>query len=114
MRSVRRIFVCAGASAWVQLCAATALACSVCECGDPLFTVFTGEGATSQRAGSVSFYLDSRWESKQSGALPHDDAPGEAGRERNEARELRLFTSWAPYDRITLSAALPYRWIEIE
>lgn len=109
-----RVFSGLFAVAWVGGASSGALACSVCECGDPLFTVFTGEGATSQRAGAVSLYLDSRYEWKESGALPHGDGHEEEGREENQSRETRLFLNWSPLDRLTLSAALPYRWIAIE
>jgi hypothetical protein len=109
MRSAIYFLWLASAGALAAFIPSQALACSVCECGDPLFTVFTGEGATSQRAGAVSFYLDNHVESKRSGALP-----GEDGREENVSRETRLFANWSPLDRLTLSAEVPYRWITIQ
>jgi len=91
-------------------------ACSVCEPGDPLFS---GEGASAQPAGSLAFYLDARHAWKRSGALPHHDDDHEhesEGRddEENYTRETWLFASWTPLERLTLTAAVPHRWITIE
>lgn len=90
-----------------------AQACSVCEPGDPLFS---GEGVTAQPVGSLAFYLDARHAWKKSGALPHHDDHGGGGRdsEENYQREVWLFASLTPFKHLTLTAAVPHRWITIE
>ena len=87
-------------------------ACSVCQCGDPLFN---STGSSMQPVGSWSFYLEGLASTKTSGALAHDPAePVEAGdRERSFDRDLTLWATWTPLPRITFSASVPYRWITI-
>lgn len=87
-------------------------ACSVCQCGDPLFT---SSGSGAQPAGSFSFYLDSQFASKSSAPLPHEpsESPEPGDREESDARDLTLWGSWTPLPRVTLSASLPFRWVTI-
>ena len=69
-------------------------ACSVCQCGDPLFTP---EGASSQPAGAFSVYLESLFSTKSSGVLPEGDEPPDPGdREKSFDRDLTLYASWTP------------------
>lgn len=105
------------AAAIVAACAAICFpsqsrACSVCQCGDSLFS---SSGTSSQPAGSFSFYLESQFFTKSSGVLAHDpDEPAEPGdRERSFDRDLTLYASWTPVSRITFSASVPFRWITI-
>jgi hypothetical protein len=88
-------------------------ACSVCQCGDPLFSP---EGASSQSAGAFNFFLESRFSTKSSGTLPHgdeDEEPDPSAREYSDDRDLTLYASWTPVSKVTLTAAVPFRWIEI-
>lgn len=87
-------------------------ACSVCQCGDPLFSP---EGASSQSAGAFSVYLDSRFQTKSSGVLPHDEdeEPDPSAREYSYDRDLTLYASWTPLSKLTLTVAAPYRWIDL-
>ncbi len=92
-------------------------ACSVCQPGDP---IFSAEGTTAQRAGTYTLFLDTQQYAKESGALPHEEEGHEEGGEEhghgtesNRTREVALFASWAPADRITLAARLPYKWIRV-
>lgn len=110
--------------AWLQPSAADA--CSVCQPGDP---IFSGEGASAQRAGSFNLYLEAQQLRKRSGSHPHhgeeahDDGHEEAehdappvGRDVDEnlSRELNLFASWTPVDRLTLTARVPFKAVSIE
>ena len=86
-------------------------ACSVCQCGDPLFTP---EGASSQPAGAFSVYLESLFSTKSSGVLPEGDEPPDPGdREKSFDRDLTLYASWTPVSKLTLTASLPFRWITV-
>jgi hypothetical protein len=64
-----------------------ASACSVCLAGDPQFST---HGATSQEAGSFSFYLEALGFRKTSGLLPHggEEADPEAG--DHETKQARV------------------------
>jgi hypothetical protein len=89
-----------------------ARACSVCQCGDPLYTP---EGASSQPGRAFSVYLESLISTKSSGVLA--DEPGEVpdpgDRERGFDRDLSLYASWTPVPRVTLTASVPFRWITV-
>ncbi len=86
-------------------------ACSVCQCGDPLFTP---EGASSQPAGAFSVYLESLFSTKSSGVLPEGDEPPDPGdREKSFDRDLTLYASWTPVAKVTLTASVPFRWITV-
>src|SRR5258705_13417658 len=87
-------------------------ACSVCQCGDPLFT---SSGASSQTSGTFSFYLDGQFSTKSSGVLADDpeELPAPGDRERSFDRNLTLYASWTPVPRITVTASVPFRWITI-
>jgi hypothetical protein len=97
-------------------CAALSLpslvrACSVCECGDPLYSP---EGASSQPAGSFSLFLDQRVNSKTSGELPDIGEPSNPGdREHSDDRTVTAYASWTPFSRLTLTASVPYRTLTI-
>ncbi len=91
-------------------------ACSICQCGDPLYS---SEGASAQRTGAFSFYLETRHTWKSSGTLPHphdeaEEEPSPGDRERSYDRELAFWASWTPVSRLTLSASVPYRWITLD
>ena len=107
-------------------------ACSVCLAGDPQFST---HGATSQEAGSFSFYLEALGFRKTSGLLPHggEGADPEAGDhehgdhegdgdahagehggvERSRGQRLDLYASWTPIDRLTLTLDVPFAWNRI-
>jgi len=86
-------------------------ACSVCQCGDPLFS---STGSNMQPAGAFSFYLDGQSSIKSSGSLPDPDDAGETGdREKSFDREMTFYGSWTPLPRLTLSASVPFKWIRI-
>jgi hypothetical protein len=108
-------------SLWLAACVAAGLvlfpfspsrACSVCQCGDPLFS---STGSSRQEGGSFSFYLEGLVSTKSSGVLPDDpgEPPGPGERERSFDRELTAFASWTPIPRLTLSTSLPFKWITI-
>ena len=105
------------AAALAAACVAVSLpsegrACSVCQCGDPLFS---SSGSSSDSAGSFSLYLESQFSTKSSGVLAEDPAepPDPGDRERSFDRELTLWGSWTPVSRITLAASVPFRWLTI-
>jgi hypothetical protein len=86
-------------------------ACSVCQCGDPLFTP---EGASSQPAGAFSFYLETLVSTKSSGVLPEGDVPPNPGdREKSFDRDLTFYASWTPVAKVTLTASVPFRWVTV-
>ena len=86
-------------------------ACSVCQCGDPLFTP---EGASSQSAGALSVYLESLVSTKSSGMLAEGDEPPNPGdREKAFDRDLTLYASWTPVSKLTLTASVPFRWLTV-
>jgi len=106
------------AVAWLAVCFAVSVpfqsrACSVCQCGDPLFT---STGSSSQAAGAFNFYLESQFFEKSSGVLAEDpeEPPNPGDRERSTQKDLTLYASWTPVSRITFSASLPYRWITVK
>jgi len=102
----------AGIIAACLLWPGSARSCSVCQPGDPSFS---REGASAQRHGQISFFLEHQELRKTSGALPHEDGDhDESDEEDNHTRELNLYLSWAPLDRLTLSLNLPYKQITIE
>lgn len=140
IRFVNFCFVGLATTLWAGSIVSPARACSVCQPGDP---VFSSEGATAQQVGAFNFYLETLQIRKKSGAMDHhavghaegaaheEEGPhvGEAGAgehpheegasagvdtEENVSRETWLYASWAPTDRVTLTAALPYKWISIE
>jgi hypothetical protein len=86
-------------------------ACSVCQCGDPLFSS-TG---SSRQEGAFSFYLEGLVSTKSSGVLADNPAepPAPGDRERSFDRELTAYASWTPLPRLTLSASAPFKWITI-
>lgn len=113
MLSRRLLLAAALAAACAAVTSAPASrACSVCQCGDPLFS---SSGTSSQTAGSFSFYLESQFFGKSSGVLPHDpdEAPEPRDREHSDQRDLTLWASWTPAPRVTVSASLPFRWITV-
>jgi len=86
-------------------------ACSVCQCGDPLFSP---EGASAQAAGEFSFYLESRFVTKSSGVLPDEEEElGASARDYSDDRDLTLYASWTPLAKLTLTLSAPYRWIDV-
>ena len=86
-------------------------ACSVCQCGDPLYS---REGASAQSAGELSFYLESRFLTKSSGVLPDEEEElGPSARDYSDDRDLTLYASWTPLSRLTLTLSAPYRWIDV-
>ncbi|MFI5317634.1 MAG: transporter [Myxococcota bacterium] len=91
----------------------TSRACSVCQCGDPLYNE---QGAGSQGAESFNFYLEGSAFTKSSGVLA--DTPGEVpapgDRDHSSDRSLTLYGSWTPAPRVTLTASVPFRWITID
>jgi hypothetical protein len=87
-------------------------ACSVCQCGDPLFS---STGSSKQPGGTFSFYLEGLVTTKSSGVLADDpeEPPAPGDRERSFDRELTAYASWTPIPRLTLSASVPFKWITI-
>ena len=86
-------------------------ACSVCQCGDPLFTP---EGSSAQSGGAFSFYLESLFSTKSSGVLPDEQEElGPSAREYGYDRDLTLYASWTPISKLTLTLSVPYRWIDV-
>ncbi|HKC49151.1 MAG TPA: hypothetical protein VKF60_00040 [Myxococcota bacterium] len=100
------------AASVVFLVPSVSSACSVCQCGDPLFT---SSGASSQTSGTFSFFLDGQFSTKSSGVLADDPAelPEPGDRERSFDRDLTLYASWTPAPRFTVTASVPLRWITI-
>jgi len=113
MLSRPRRFAAAIAVACAVFSASPSRACSVCQCGDPLYNQ---QGAGSQGTEGFNFYLEGSAFTKSSGVLP--DAPGEVpdpgDRERSFDRSLTLYASWTPVPRVTLTASVPFRWITID
>jgi hypothetical protein len=78
---------------------------------DPLFTP---EGASSQSAGAFSVYLETLVSTKSSGVLQDsDDPPDPSAREFSYDRDLTLYASWTPLDRVTLTLDVPFAWNRI-
>jgi hypothetical protein len=93
----------------------SALACSVCLAGDP---VFANHGASAQAEGDLSLFVQLQAFEKTAGALPHhDEDPGEpeAHEEVESAQDQRLdvYLAWSPLDRVTLTLDLPFAFNEI-
>ena len=131
-KRARRALAALGAALWLlgPGAAREAAACSVCLAGDPLFS---NHGASSQEAGSFSFYLEARSFSKTSGLGAHHEEPagdaeaddhehsedhgeevhGDEGTERSRGERLDLFASWTPLDRWTLTLDVPFAWNRI-
>jgi hypothetical protein len=111
-RLVRFAAAFAAACLAVSFPSTRARACSVCQCGDPLFS---STGSSKQPAGSFSFYLEGLVSTKSSGVLADDpeEPPAPGDRERGFDRELTAFASWTPIPRVTLSASMPFKWITI-
>lgn len=76
---------------------ASASACATCGCGDPTFTVMGTEAPFAGRL-RLAVRTQYRW-----------DAIGEPGVDRAEVHEAQLVVgaSWAPLDRLVLSAEMP-------
>jgi hypothetical protein len=102
----------AAASAVIAIASASR-ACSVCQCGDPLYNQ---QGAGSQGTEHFNFYLEGSAFTKSSGVLA--DTPGEVpdpgDRDHSFDRSLTLYGSWTPVPRVTLTASVPFRWITID
>lgn len=107
---------------WVLVCLFVSIsltprevrACSICQPGDALYSP---EGAGAQPTGAFSFYLENRHSWKSSAAMPghdHDMEPNPGDRERSYDRDLTLWGSWTPVQRLTLSASVPYRLVTID
>jgi outer membrane putative beta-barrel porin/alpha-amylase len=102
------------AAACTILCVAPrSRACSVCQCGDPIYNQQGGAGAPAE---TFSFYLEGSAFTKSSGVLA--DTPGEVpepgDRDHSFDRSLTAYASWTPTPRVTLTAAVPFRWITID
>jgi hypothetical protein len=107
-----RVAALAAAACFVSLPVSRAFACSVCQCGDPLFS---STGSSAQPHGAFSFYLEGLVSTKSSGVLADDpeEPPAPGDRERSFDRELTLYASWTPLPRLTLSASVPFKWLTI-
>jgi hypothetical protein len=131
MNSMLRLAACcAAAMVWMLVQAPRpAQACSVCLAGDPLYDAL---GTSAQEKGSFSTFLELRGFSKESGVLPHEEADADHDADHDEAantdhgadhagegtefsdnKRLDLYLSWTPWDRVTFTANLPWRWNEI-
>jgi len=88
-------------------------ACSVCQCGDP---IYDQQGAGSVEVERFSFYLEGSSFTKSSGVLA--DTPGEVpnpgDRDHSVDRSLTAYASWTPTPRVTLTVSAPFRWITID
>jgi hypothetical protein len=100
----------------------SALACSVCQAGDP---VLSSNGAAPMEAGRGSVYLELQGWRKTSGLLPEggpqivvdengnasvEEPEAEEGREVNQSQMLSLYLSASPIDRMTLTLNVPWRF----
>jgi hypothetical protein len=88
-------------------------ACSVCQCGDPLYNQQGGLG--SHPEGAFNFYLEGSSFTKSSGLLADDPSqlPEPGDRDHSHDRALTFYGSWTPSPRVTLTASIPFRWITI-
>jgi hypothetical protein len=82
-----------------------ASACSVCLAGDPSYT----NGASSQEAGSITGYFETRGWTKSSGVTSNED-----GRDEMETQRLDLYLSWTPIDRATFTLDVPWVFNSID
>ena len=79
-------------------------ACSICQCGDALYSP---EGAGAQPSRSFNFYVENRHTWKSSGTMPHHDEEPEPGdRERSYDRDLTFWASWTPISRWSMKSWL--------
>jgi hypothetical protein len=98
-------------SSAISLVAREVRACSICQCGDALYSP---EGAGAQASGSFSFYVENLHNWKSSGSLPGEGDANPGDRERSYDRSLTFWASFTPISRLTLSASVPYRWITVD
>jgi hypothetical protein len=101
----------ASLSLWVP---SPSRACSVCQCGDPLYNQQGGVG--SPETERFNFYLEASSFTKSSGALNDDptEKPDPGDRDHSLDRSLTLYASYTPTPRVTLTASVPLRFITIE
>jgi hypothetical protein len=87
--------------------------CSICVAGDP---ILDASGASAQEAGAFGAYLELRGWTKRSGLLPGEGGNGGSAQpfEDNTTRQLNLFLSWAPVDRVTTSLQVPAKFTSID
>ena len=112
MRSYRlRLLALAFISIVFSLLPREGRACSICQCGDALYSP---EGTAAKPTGAFSFYVENRHTWKSSGTLPEEPDWSPDDREKSYDRDLTFWASWTPVSRLTLSASVPYRWIRID
>jgi hypothetical protein len=94
--TMKRLLLTAGALAWLSM-SHTALACSICRCGDPTFNALGKEGVAQ-----TGFRVALDWDDVEKTQGPAD--------ERDSLRERRetLLMAYGLSDRFDLFARLPY------
>lgn len=96
----------------LALASSPARACSVCQAGDPVYSL---GAATGQETGAYSAYLELQGWRKTSGLLFEEaGTPPEEGREVNQSKSLTLYLSGTPIDRFSFTLAAPYRFNQID